>query len=354
MRIAQVSPLYESVPPKLYGGTERIVSYLTEEFVRQGHEVTLFASGDSVTSAKLVSPCEKALRLDDSCMDQLAPHFTMLEMLYKQIENFDIIHYHIDYLHYPLSARYNYVPFITTLHGRLDIPELLKLYKEYNEIPLVSISNDQRKPLPHANWQKSVYHGLPPDLYKSYEGEGKYLAFIGRIAKEKRPDRAIEIARITGIPLKIAAKVAKPDEEYFNTVIKPMIDGDPLIEFLGEIGEKDKNEFMGNAIALLFPIDWPEPFGLVMIESMACGTPVIAWKNGSVPEIVDHGISGFIVQSIEESVKAVRNISSVSRKKVRETFEKRFSSKVMADNYMDLYQDLKNAKPVGEAKYVNS
>ncbi|HXA00491.1 MAG TPA: glycosyltransferase family 4 protein [Cytophagaceae bacterium] len=353
MRIAQVSPLYESVPPKLYGGTERIVSYLTEELVRQGHDVTLFASGDSVSNAKLISPCEKALRLDISCMDQIAPHFTMLEMLYKQIENFDLIHYHIDYLHYPLSRRYNYVPSVTTLHGRLDSTELLTLYKEYKEIPVVSISNDQRKPLADANWQKTIYHGLPLDLYKGYESEGKYLAFIGRISKEKRPDRAIEIAKMAGIPLKIAAKVAKPDEEYYNNIIKPMIDGDPLIEFIGEIGEKDKNEFLGNAIAMLFPIDWPEPFGLVMIESMACGTPVIAWKHGSVPEIIEHGVSGFIVQSVEESVEAVKNISSISRKQVRKDFEKRFSSKVMTNNYLDLYEDLKNVKQINEAKYLN-
>jgi glycosyltransferase involved in cell wall biosynthesis len=353
MRIAQVSPLYESVPPKLYGGTERIVSYITEEFVRQGHEVTLFASGDSVTNAKLISPCKKALRLDISCADQIAPHFTMLEMLYKKIDDFDVIHYHIDYLHYPISRRYNNVPSITTLHGRLDTTEILDLYKEYKDIPLISISNDQRKPLPDVNWQKTIYHGLPIDQYKEYDGEGKYLAFIGRIAKEKRPDRAIEIAKKAGIPLKIAAKVGKADEEYYHTVIKPMIDGDPLIEFVGEIGEKEKNEFLGNAIAMLFPIDWPEPFGLVMIESMACGTPVIAWKNGSVPEIIDHGITGFVVESIEESVNAIKNISSISRRKVREVFEKRFSSKVMADNYLDLYDDLKNIKPVTEAKYLN-
>jgi glycosyltransferase involved in cell wall biosynthesis len=351
MRIAQVSPLYESVPPKLYGGTERIVSYLTEEFVRQGHDVTLFASGDSVTNAKLISPCEKSLRLDSSCVDQIAPHFTMLESIYKQIENFDVIHYHIDYLHYPLSRRHNHAPSISTLHGRLDTNELRNLYKEFKEIPVVSISNDQRKPLPDVNWQKTVYHGLPLDLYKGYEGEGKYLAFIGRIAKEKRPDRAIEIARRTGIPLKIAAKVAKTDEEYFYSIIKPMIDADPLIEFIGEIGEKDKNEFLGNAIAMLFPIDWPEPFGLVMIESMACGTPVIAWKNGSVPEIIDDGVSGFVVNSMEESVEAVKKISSISRKKVREVFEKRFSSKVMADNYLNLYEDLKNVKQIREVKY---
>jgi glycosyltransferase involved in cell wall biosynthesis len=353
MRIAQVSPLFESVPPQLYGGTERIVSYLTEELVRQGHEVTLFASADSVTGAKLVSPCPRALRLDNSCLDQIAPHFTMLEMLYSQIENFDIIHYHIDYLHYPLSRRFNFIPHISTLHGRLDAPELKELYKEYRDIPLVSISNHQRKPLPEVNWQKTVYHGLPLDQYKAYTGEGKYLAFIGRISKEKRPDRAIEIANKAGIPLKIAAKVGKLDEEYYYKEIKPLIDGNPLIEFIGEIGEKDKNEFLGNAIAMLFPIDWPEPFGLVMIESMACGTPVIAWREGSVPEIIDDGISGFVVESIEESVQSVRNITSIDRKKVREVFENRFSSRIMTNSYLELYEDLKNIKPISEAKYLN-
>jgi glycosyltransferase involved in cell wall biosynthesis len=231
--------------------------------------------------------------------------------------------------------------------------ELKSLYKEYKEIPVVSISNEQRKPLPEVNWQKTVYHGLPLELYKGYKEEGKYLAFIGRISKEKRPDRAIEIATNAGIPLKIAAKVSKQDEEYYYNEIKPLIDNNPLVEFIGEIGEKEKNEFLGNAIAMLFPIDWPEPFGLVMIESMACGTPVIAWKNGSVPEIIDHGVSGFIVQSVEEAVKALRNISSVDRSKVRQIFESRFSSKVMTDNYLELYEDIKNVKSISEAKYLN-
>jgi glycosyltransferase involved in cell wall biosynthesis len=352
MRIAQVSPLFESVPPQLYGGTERVVSYLTEELVKQGHEVTLFASGDSVTKARLRVCCEKSLRLDSSCLDQIAPHFSMLEMVYKELENFDIIHYHIDYLHYPLSRRNYTVPHITTLHGRLDLPELQPLYNEYKEIPLISISDSQRKPLPLVNWKGTIYHGLPLSLYNIYENQGKYLAFIGRISPEKRVDRAIEIAKKTGIPLKIAAKIGMPDEEYFESQIKPLMN-DPLIEFVGEIGEKDKNEFMGNALALLFPIDWPEPFGLVMIEAMACGTPIIGWKNGSVTEILNDGVSGFIVESIEEAVKAVNKINSLDRTMIREVFEKKFSSFIMTKNYVEIYEDLINVRSIKETKYFN-
>jgi glycosyltransferase involved in cell wall biosynthesis len=352
MRIAQVSPLYESVPPQLYGGTERVVSYLTEELIRQGHEVTLFATGDSLTKANLRVCTEKSLRLDLACQDQLAPHFAMLEMVYNELGNFDLIHFHIDYLHFPLSRRNHKVPHITTLHGRLDLPELQPLYKEYKEIPLVSISNSQRKPLPLVNWKGTIYHGLPLSLYNIYESPGKYLAFVGRMSPEKRVDRAIEIALKTGIPLKIAAKIGKADEEYFETKIKPLL-GNPLIEFVGEIGEKDKNEFMGNAIALLFPIDWPEPFGLVMIEAMACGTPTIGWRNGSVEEIIDDGVSGFVVESIEESVEAVNKITSLNRTTVREAFEKRFSSIAMTKNYLELYEELINVRSIDEAKYLN-
>jgi glycosyltransferase involved in cell wall biosynthesis len=352
MRIAQVSPLYESVPPKLYGGTERVVSYLTEELVKQGHEVTLFASGDSITKAKLRSCCDKALRLDPSCLDQIAPHITLLEMVHKELEDFDIIHYHLDYLHYPLSRRNHLVPQISTLHGRLDLPELRPLYNEYKEMPLISISRSQQNPLPFVNWKGTIYHGLPLEIYKGKENPGKYLAFIGRVSHEKRIDRAIEIARRTGIPLKIAAKIGKPDEEYFENIIKPLLN-DPLIEFVGEIGEQDKNEFLGNALALLFPIDWPEPFGLVMIESMACGTPVIGWRIGSVPEIIDEGVSGFIVESIEESVEAVKAIASLNRKVVREIFEKRFSAYGMAKNYLEVYEDMVKVKSIDEAKYLN-
>lgn len=346
MRIAQVSPLFESVPPKLYGGTERVVSFLTEELVRQGHEVTLFASGDSVTKARLVAPWCCALRLQKDCRDQIAHHYTMLEMVQKEIENFDIVHYHIDYLHYPLSKR-SKVPHVTTLHGRLNIPDLQPLYREYNDIPVISISNSQREPLPDINWQKTIYHGLPENLYSLKENQGKYLAFIGRFSPEKGIDRAIELAIKTGIPLKIAAKIEQLDIEYFETTIKPMLDH-PLIEFVGEIGEADKNEFLGNALALLFLINWPEPFGLAMIEAMACGTPVIAWKNGSVPEIVDHENSGFIVSSMSEAEEAIKNISALSKKKVRGIFENRFSAKKMTENYIETYEEVIKEKRLSD------
>lgn len=338
MKIAQVSPLYESVPPKTYGGSERIVSYLTEELVKQGHEVTLFASGDSVTQAQLIAPCEQSLRLCESCIDQFAYHVIQMEMVQREMINFDMVHYHIDYMHFPYSRR-AITPHVTTLHGRLNIPDLVPLYREFNEIPVVSISDSQRLPLPHANWTGTVYHGLPTDLYQFQENEGKYLAFIGRISPEKRLDRAIEIAKKAGIPLKVAAKIDKVDQEYFDTHIKHLID-DPLIEFIGEIGESQKGEFLGNALALLFPIDWPEPFGLVMIESMACGTPVIAYENGSVPEVIESGKTGFIVNSQEEAVKAVHQLYKISRKVCRQTFEHRFSATRMANDYLQIYNQL--------------
>lgn len=337
MRIAQVSPLYESVPPKLYGGTERVVSYLTEELVRQGHEVTLFASGDSITNARLIAPCKKSLRLKENCIDQLAHHLLMLEMLQQRLDDFDVIHYHIDYLHFPLS-RANKKPHLTTMHGRLDIPDIYRLHREFREMPLVSISNSQRKPLRGSNFIGTVYHGLPLTEINYNAGEGKYLAFLGRICPEKRLDLAIEIAIKCEIPLKIAAKVDKADKEYYETVIKPMLDH-PLVEYLGEIGERHKPDFLGNAIALLFPIDWPEPFGLVMIESMACGTPVIAFRHGSVPEIVDEGITGYVLNSVDEAVEVINNkIPDFDRALCRETFEKRFTAKRMTADYLELYQ----------------
>jgi len=277
MKIAQVSPLYESVPPKLYGGTERVVSNLTEELVRLGHDVTLFASGDSRTSAKLVAPCSQALRLDADCRDQMAYHMILLDQVFERIKDFDIVHFHIDYLHYPLSRRAT-TAHVTTLHGRLDLPELATLYRRFPDVPLVSISDAQRRPIASANWQGTVYHGLPRDLYEFHPATGKYLAFLGRISPEKRVDRAIEIACRSGLPLKIAAKVDPADREYFKCEIEPLLD-DPLVEFIGEIDDRQKSEFLGGALALLFPIDWPEPFGLVMIESMASGTPVIGWKR---------------------------------------------------------------------------
>lgn len=346
MRIAQVSPLYESVPPKLYGGTERIVSYLTEELVRQGHEVTLFATGDSVTQARLIAPWCCALRLQDDCRDQIAHHYTMLEMVYKEINNFDIVHYHIDYLHYPLSRRSS-IPHISTLHGRLNIPDLVPLYKEYGDIPVVSISDSQRSPIPAINWQKTVYHGLPKYLYKPVHKSGSYFAFIGRFSPEKRVDRAIELAIKTGVPIKIAAKIEKLDIDYYENVVKPLLDH-PLVEYVGEIGEDEKNEFLGNAMALIFLIDWSEPFGLVMIESMACGTPVIGWNIGSVPEIVDHGVSGYVVSTMEEAQLAVRKLPQLKRTLVRETFEHRFSVERMTGDYLAVYQKMVQDKKVSD------
>ena len=336
MRIAQVSPLYEAVPPRLYGGTERVVSYLTEELVRLGHDVTLFASGDSVTRAELVSPCESALRLNPACMDPLAHHFVMLEHIARRTADFDVIHFHIDYLHFPMSRRRE-LPQVTTLHGRLDLPDLIPLYREFHDMPLVSISDSQRKPIPWANWQATVYHGLPRDLYRFHEQPGKYLAFLGRISPEKRLDRAIEIAKRAGMPLKIAAKVDKNDLEYFEETIAPLLEH-PLTEFIGEIGEREKNEFLGNAFALLFPIDWQEPFGLAMIEAMACGTPVIACARGSVPEVVDHGLTGLIIDDVESGVRAVGQVPQLSRRHVRALFERRFSAERMARDYLAVYR----------------
>lgn len=337
MKIAQVSPLYESVPPKMYGGTERVVSYLTEELVKQGHEVTLFASGDSLTQARLIAPCERALRLDSTCVDQFAHHMLMLEMVQQAREDFDLIHYHIDYIHFPLT-RLNKSPNLTTLHGRLNIPDLKLLYREFDEMPVVSISDSQRMPLPEANWVGTVYHGLPVELMEFNENGGEYLAFLGRISPEKGVESAIEIATRCGIPLKIAAKIDKADSEYFETQVKHLMDN-PLIEFVGEINDAEKSVFLGNAMALLFPINWPEPFGLVMIEAMGCGTPVVAFGHGSVPEIIDEGVSGFIVDTVEEAVEVVCDkISSFDRNACRAVFEKRFSAKRMAKDYAKIYR----------------
>jgi glycosyltransferase involved in cell wall biosynthesis len=301
MRIAQVAPLYESCPPQLYGGTERVVSYVTEELVRQGHEVTLFASGDSLTEARLRAPCERPLRLDPQCRDPLPYHFIALHRLARTAEAFDVIHFHTDYLHFPLFAEL-WGKTLTTLHGRLDLPDLRPIMREFAMMPLVSISDAQRTPMPWANWYGTVHHGLPRSLYNLGWGDGGYLAFIGRICPEKRPDLAIEIARRAGLPLTIAAKVDKVDRAYYKTKIKPLLK-DPQIEFIGEIGERDKGAFLGDATALLFPVDWPEPFGLALIEAMANGTPVIAFGRGSIPEIVEHAVTGFIVENVEEAVR---------------------------------------------------
>jgi len=335
MRIAQVAPLYESVPPKYYGGTERVVSYLTEELVRQGHEVTLFASGDSMTKARLVAACRRSLRLDKHCIDQLAYHLVMLEHVFQRAAEF--------YLHFSISRRQQ-ITHVTTLHGRLDMPDLFPLYQEFRDMPVISISNVQREPVPWANWQATIYHGLPADLYRFRAQPGSYLAFLGRISPEKRVDRAIEIAKRVQIPLKIAAKVDRVDKKYFRSAIEPLL-RDSLVEVVGEIGDREKDEFLGNAYALLLPIDWPEPFGLVMIEAMACGTPVIAYCGGAVPEIMEEGHTGFIVEELEGAVEAVRRIPKLSRKRCREVFEQRFTATRMANDYVRVYKRLINRKP---------
>ena len=345
MRIAQVAPLYESVPPRLYGGTERVVSWLTEEFVRQGHDVTLFASGDSLTNASLIPVCSRALRLDSHCVDPLAHHIQLVERVLQEKDEFDVIHFHIDYLHFLTSRREN-LPQITTLHGRLDIPDLIPLYREFSEMPVVSISNAQRKPLSWINWHGTVHHGMPENTFKPCLADGKYLAVLGRISPEKGVDRAIEIALRSEIPLKIAAKVDRADREYFEHYIKPLLESE-LIEFIGEISDREKNAFLGEAAAFLFPINWSEPFGIVLIESLACGLPVVAYPLGSVPEIIEDEISGFLVNNVDEAVKAVGNISKIDRKECRRAFERRFTSKRMANDYLSIYQRL--AKPETEA-----
>ncbi|MBV8844179.1 MAG: glycosyltransferase family 4 protein [Bryobacterales bacterium] len=332
MRIAEVAPLYESVPPQLYGGTERVVSYLTEELVKQGHDVTLFASGDSETAAKLISPCKKSLRLDPDCRDSLAAHIVMLDEVYRRAKDFEFIHFHTDYLHFALASRMS-IAHVTTLHGRLDLPELKIVYRQFPELPLISISDDQRRPIWWANWRATIYHGLPSDLYRLHPDPGKYLAFIGRVSPEKRLDRAIELAIDAGVPLRIAAKVDEADKKYFESEIKPKLDH-PLIEWTGEIGEHEKQEFLGNAIGLLFLIDWPEPFGLVMIEAMACGTPVIAFNAGSVPEVIDDGSTGFVVKNMDQARNAVRNIETIGREGCRRVFERRFTADRMAADYL--------------------
>ena len=337
-----MAPLYESVPPKAYGGTERVVSYLTEELVRQGHEVTLFASGDSVTQARLVSVCPQSLRLDSKCVDQMAHHFVLLERVFQQSPEFDILHFHIDYLHFPFTRRQP-IRHATTLHGRLDLPDLVPLYREFCSMPVISISNAQRKPLPWLNWAGTVYHGLPEDLYRCGEDPGKYLAFLGRISPEKRVDRAIEIAKRVGIPLKISAKVDRVDREYFEEQIKPLLDH-PLVECVGEIGDGDKQQFLSNAAALLFPINWPEPFGLVMIEAMACGTPVIAYRHGSVEEVMNDGATGRIVDNLEDAVKAVEHVLKLNRRACRQVFEERFTAARMAHDYVRIYERLMDLK----------
>ena len=336
MKIAQVAPLHESVPPKYYGGTERIVSYLTEELIRQGHEVTLFASGDSVTKAELqpIIPC--ALRLHKRHLDPLVYNILQMNKVASAASEFDIIHYHIDFLHFNISRLIN-IPQLTTLHGRLDLPALIPIFKEFTDMPVVSISNDQRKPLPFANWLATIYNGVPEENYTLHAEPGEYLAFLGRISPEKRVDRAIEIAIRVDMPLCIAAKVDRADQGYFEEEIKPLLKH-PLVNYIGEISENEKDAFLGNAYALLFPIDWPEPFGLVMIEAMACGTPVIAYRHGSVPEVISDGKVGFVVDGFEEAVAAVEKVETIDRHYCRQVFENFFSARRMTKDYLVIYQ----------------
>ena len=338
MRIAQISPLMEAVPPKLYGGTERIVAYLTDALVAMGHEVTLFASGDSITAATLAAACPQALRLDPTIRDHVAPLIAMLETVAQRAGEFDVVHLHCDYLGYSALRRAG-TPFLATLHGRLDLPELKPLYGVFSDVPVVSISDAQRAPLPQARYIGTVPHGLPERLLLRGDGDGSYLAFLGRISPEKAPDRAIRIAALAGMKLKIAAKVDRVDQEYFKEQIEPLLT-QPHVEFVGEITEAQKSEFLGNAAGLLFPIAWREPFGLAMIESIACGTPVIAMRNGSVPEVVDEGVTGFIVASETEAAAAARRLRLLDRARIRRVFEARFTAQRMAADYVSLYQRL--------------
>jgi len=347
MKIAQIAPLMESVPPRLYGGTERIVSYLTDELVRLGHEVTLFASADSISAAELVGCAAMALRLDGNIRDPIPYYMLMLDRVRQLAEEFDLLHFHIDQFHFPLF-RQMADRTVTTLHGRQDCPDLKPLYLGFSEMPLVSISDAQRRPIASANFVATVQHGIPANLHSPiYNPRGGYVAFLGRISPEKRPDRAIRIARTLGIPLKIAAKVDAVDEAYFRKEIVPLL-ADPGVEFIGEIDERSKTEFLGEALALLFPIDWPEPFGLVMIEAMACGTPVLAFRHGSVTEVIDPGITGAIVDTMDEAVKMLPRVIALDRHAVRRRFEQRFSSVRMATDYVALYRSLLERPSVSE------
>ena len=341
MRIAQISPLTEAVPPKLYGGTERVISWLTEELVALGHKVTLFASGDSVTSARLEPMWPTALRLDGSVRDPNALHMSMIEQIAQRAREFDLLHFHLDYYPFSVMSRQS-TPFLTTLHGRLDLPEHEPVFSTFPNVPLVSISNAQRRPAPNANWIGTVHHGMPENLLKPVPAEPSYLAFLGRISPEKRVDRAIRIAERCGLPLKIAAKVDAADHDYFEEMIKPLLTK-PNVEFIGEISDAQKSEFLSNAFALLVPIDWPEPFGLVMIEAMACGAPVIAFNRGAVPELIEDGVTGFVVEDETSAVGALRHLSRLSRTVIRKRFEERFTARRMARDYLAVYRDLVGA-----------
>ena len=338
MKIAQIAPLWESVPPKLYGGTERIVSYLTEELVRQGHDVTLFASGDSQTLARLWASSPQAFRSQSEMVNRDVPLVLMQEQVFGvEAGRFDIIHSHLDFLGFPLSRRCA-TPVLTTLHGRLDLPELVPMYREYADMPVVSISNAQRLPLPNANWQDTVYHGLP-DLYTFHPNPGSYLAYLGRICPEKRPDHAIEIAKRVGIPLRMAAKIDPHDREYFETKIAPLLDH-PLVEYLGEVTDAEKCDLLGNAVAVLCTYDWPEPFGIVLIEALACGTPVLAYRCGSIPEIIEDGVTGFICDNLEGMVAAIDRLPLIQRQRCRDSFKTRFTVERMVQDYLALYQHM--------------
>ena len=338
MRIAQIAPLEESVPPKLYGGTERVVSWLTEELVALGHDVTLFASGDSRTSAQLVPVWPRALRLSRPRPDTGPPCAELLEAIASRARDFEIVHGHTDWLHLPILRRAG-VAFLTTLHGRLDFAHLRQIAGTFGNCPFVSISAAQRQPLPQLRWAGTVYHGQPLDLLKPVFEPQPYLAFLGRLSPEKGPDTAIRIAKAVRLPLRIAAKLPRSQNRYFREQLQPLLQGDD-VEFVGEVDDRSKQSLLGHAAALLFPIDWPEPFGLVMIEAMACGTPVIAWRRGAVPEIVDHGITGFVVDSFDEAVVAVARLGELDRRKIRATFERRFSAGRMAEDYVKIYQTL--------------
>ncbi|MBR1222579.1 glycosyltransferase family 4 protein [Bradyrhizobium sp. U87765 SZCCT0131] len=335
MRIAQISPLTEAVPPKLYGGTERVISWLTDELVSLGHDVSLFASGDSTTRARLEPMWPRALRLDGSVRDPNALHMMMIEHVCRRAHEFDILHFHLDYYPFSVMSRQP-TPFVTTLHGRLDLPEHQPMFETFSSIPVISISNAQRRPVHHARWVGTVHHGLPHDLLTPQPKTPAYLGFLGRISPEKRVDRAVRIAERCGLPLKVAAKVDRVDADYFNDEIRGLL-AQPHVEFIGEISDDQKSEFLSGALALIVPIDWPEPFGLVMIEAMACGTPVIAYNRGSVPEVVEDGVTGFIVEDETSAVAALRNITSLSRTVIRQRFEERFTASRMAKDYLDIY-----------------
>jgi glycosyltransferase involved in cell wall biosynthesis len=338
MRIAQLAPMAESVPPRLYGGTERVVAWLVDELVGLGHEVTLFASGDSATGARLESVWPRALRLGRPRTDPMAVQAALLEEVARKAAEFDVIHAHIDWLHLPLFSRLD-VPFLTTCHGRQDLPGFPEMISRFSKAPFVSISDNQRIPLPEANWIGTVYHGLPLDLFRPAFEKGSYLAFLGRLTAEKGPEAAIRIAQRTGMPLRIAAKVPRGERTYFHERLEPQVDG-TRIQLTGEVNDKTKEQFLAGAAALLFPIDWPEPFGLVMIEAMACGTPVIAYRSGSVPEVIDEGITGYVVSGEDEAVEAIRRVGELDRRRVRAQFEKRFTSRRMAENYLEHYEAL--------------